>query len=164
MKKINLSIKFGNKTFYTLIAIISLLIIAGVVYAYHSGSQPSVFGHSAEEIEVEVGGTTMTLQEAVDSGILGSGGGFGSWEEKSVDTVYQAATNGFVCAEGTKTRDYFYVEGLTGTTSTNLIRRVVAGDGKYVQPNGICMPVAKEEYWKVYVKNGNANVYWRDLN
>ena len=68
-----IQIKFSNKTAYTLIAIAVLLIGLGVVFAYRSGSQPSVLGHSAEELEVNISGTIMTLQQAINQGNLSGG-------------------------------------------------------------------------------------------
>ena len=50
MKKLNLSVKLGNKTFYTLISILSLFAIAALVFATNSGN-PSVMGHTPNEIE-----------------------------------------------------------------------------------------------------------------
>ena len=64
---LQININLSNKVFYSLIAIASLLIISGVAYAYHSGASPSVFGHSGEEIEVTLGGTTTTLNNALSS-------------------------------------------------------------------------------------------------
>jgi len=54
MKKINLSLTLGNKTFYTLIGIVSLFLIAGVVYAYNLAGtgNPAVMGHTIDEIAV----------------------------------------------------------------------------------------------------------------
>lgn len=63
VKKIKLNINFGNKTFYTIIAIALVLIVAGIVYAYDisysgavSGSKASVMGHTADEIDGGSGG------------------------------------------------------------------------------------------------------------
>jgi len=75
---VSINLNFSNKTFYTLIAIISILIISGIAYAYKTNQQPSVFGHSAEELEVNVSGTITTLQQAINSGSLGGGSGGGS--------------------------------------------------------------------------------------
>jgi hypothetical protein len=87
-------IEISNKAAYTIIAVVILLIAAGIVYAYHSGSQPSVFGHSAEELEVNVGGQVMTLQQAIDDGSLG--GGF-------LDVSYHDTTSSsFTCPGGKK--------------------------------------------------------------
>jgi len=49
VKNFNLKIAFGNKTFYTLIVIMILLITAGVVIAWQSGN-PAVMGHSLGEL------------------------------------------------------------------------------------------------------------------
>ena len=77
-----IQIKFSNKTAYTLIAIAVLLIGLGVVFAYRSGSQPSVLGHSAEELEVNISGTIMTLQDAITQGKIGGAGAGGAGDYK----------------------------------------------------------------------------------
>lgn len=54
--KINLS----NKTFYTIISVIAILMLSVGVYAYGT-STPSAMGHSPGEIEVTVDGTATNL-------------------------------------------------------------------------------------------------------
>ena len=54
-----ITINLSNKVFYTLIALIFLIVAGGIVFAYNSNpADPAVFGHSAEEIEglEDVGG------------------------------------------------------------------------------------------------------------
>jgi len=51
MKGKKIEVNVSNKLFYTIIAILAVLIIATGVYAYHSGGPPSVIGHSMEELE-----------------------------------------------------------------------------------------------------------------
>ena len=64
---------------------IIVLLGIGFGYAYNSGASPDVMGHSAEELEVEVniGGSMVSLQDAIDNGDLGGGGeGFGGFYTK----------------------------------------------------------------------------------
>ena len=60
-------------------AIIALLVVFGVVlgaYAYNSNpANPSLFGHSANEVEVNIGGTNYGLQDAITGGRIGGIGG-----------------------------------------------------------------------------------------
>lgn len=58
--KINIS----NKVAYTIIAVIAILILGIVVYAYGT-SNPSAFGHSGDEINVTVSGQSKTLNQAL---------------------------------------------------------------------------------------------------
>jgi hypothetical protein len=62
-------------------AILSVLIILGAIgigVAFGTNS-PSDFGHSAGEIEIDIGGNSYTLQEAVTQGLLSSGNGDCRW-------------------------------------------------------------------------------------
>ncbi len=90
--------------------------------------------------------------------------GFGAWESKSNNTVYQAATDGFVCATAladTRTD----VIGLTDGSNPPTTRRAVDGDipnneGDKRRPRSITFPVRKNDYWKV---TGADAVYWIPL-
>ncbi len=63
---VQVSINFSNKAFYTLITVVSLLVISGVVIAYNSNLQPSVFGHTVNEIEfIKADGTTQSLSDYI---------------------------------------------------------------------------------------------------
>src|SRR3989344_5766094 len=66
-----IAINISKKYFFLILA--GILILAGViaVYAYNSGRSPSVFGHSAEELEVNISGSPMTLQYAIDNNLIG---------------------------------------------------------------------------------------------
>ncbi len=70
-KQVKIEINITNKAFYTIVTLGILLLIGGIVFAYHSRASPSIMGHSAEEIEVNVGGQLMSLQEAIDDGVIG---------------------------------------------------------------------------------------------
>ena len=64
-------IEVTKKRFFGIVGFI--LLIAGIlsVIAYNSSpANPAVFGHSANELEVNINGTVMTLQQAISSGAL----------------------------------------------------------------------------------------------
>src|SRR3989338_10224018 len=92
-----MKIKIDIKKKYAFIiagAIIVLAIVLGAV-AYGTNN-PSVFGHSAGEVEIDIGGDTYTLQEAITQNLIGGGGGgmsFGDRVTKNVDQVYQAESD-----------------------------------------------------------------------
>jgi hypothetical protein len=49
VKKIQINL--GNKTFYTLIIFLAVLIIGGIVYAYNSSpANPAIMGHTSNEV------------------------------------------------------------------------------------------------------------------
>ena len=47
-----ITINLSNKLVYTLIVILSILIVSLVAYAYNSGGPPSYVGHTADELEI----------------------------------------------------------------------------------------------------------------
>ena len=81
------------------------------------------------------------------------GGGFGAWETKSNNTVYHAATDGFVLAYTTTARST--VVGFTDSSNLPATRRI-AHAHETLGSHGITMPVRKNDYWKV---TGAAIVY-----
>ena len=82
----------------------------------------------------------------------------GGWEAKLSDTVYQAATDGFVLAY--TIADGGAVEGRTdGSNPPTTIRtgnHCISG----VQPVGFNMPVRKNDFWKVINANTVRWVPW----
>ncbi|MHC4345346.1 MAG: hypothetical protein ACYSUP_11750 [Planctomycetota bacterium] len=78
---------------------------------------------------------------------------FGAWAAKSVDVVYQADTDGFVCATIDAT-DKAYLQGYTdGSNPPTTLRMRGHNTYSYSSPNslenGMMMPVRKGDYWKV---------------
>ena len=47
---VSINLNFSNKTFYTLITILTLVAVAGIAFAYNSGN-PEVMGHTVDEID-----------------------------------------------------------------------------------------------------------------
>ncbi len=184
VKNIQFNISFSNRALYTLIAAV-IIIIAGIgVYAYNSAyNNPAVFGHSANEIEEADPTVPDSVKDGVDwseiTGIPagfadgiddagGSGGGslgFGEWERKSADTVYQAATDGFVLSY-TPSCPYcaYDIYGYTDSNNppTTLRARHKTSAVYAEDPSQfIMMPVREGDYWKV---TGSPEVvYWIPL-
>lgn len=80
---------------------------------------------------------------------------FGAWASKSNNTVYEALSDGFVCATTTNgaTQLYGYTDSSNPPTTCRLMNY---GNGG-APPVSIDMPVRKGDYWKVV---GAATVYW----
>ncbi len=64
MKK--LVINFSDRTFYTLIVLVTIVLVGGVI-AYNSGD-PTINGHSADEISGTLGTLTCTMVSSLYSG------------------------------------------------------------------------------------------------
>lgn len=68
--KIEVNLK--KKYFFSLLTVLIVLSGALIVYAYNSSpADASKFGHSANELEVNIGGTNYTLQQAISQGLIG---------------------------------------------------------------------------------------------
>ncbi len=90
---------------------------------------------------------------------------FGSPSSKSVNTVYQASVDGFVLvgyrqiATGT-TNIYTFTDGSNPPT-TKLGEITVLSTGPSGSGATICMPVKKNNYWKVTTDNADPDfIYW----
>ena len=80
----------------------------------------------------------------------------GAWETKANDTVYQAATDGFVLCRGdTDVAVAGYTDGSNPPT-TERIRQASSQNSI----NSFTMPVRKNDYWKV---TGGSVIYWIPL-
>lgn len=107
-------------------------------------------------------GTTQTTAAS-----SGAGNVLGVWETKSANTVYQAATDGFVLARVVIGQGpYGSVEVVTDATNPPATVRVhehgiedQRGEG---QAFSVTSPVRKNDYWKVN-SSGSATVYWIPL-
>ena len=89
------TINIQKKDLWLLSAIMLFVVSIGFVIAYNSVPPvPATMGHSADELDVDIGGVTKSLQVAINAGDLG--GNFGAWQTMVLNTNYQAATDGFV--------------------------------------------------------------------
>ena len=77
---------------------------------------------------------------------------FGSWTSKNNNIVYQAVSDGFVCAYGAAPST---VRGYTDSSNPPGTQRLLSASGTSAQ--SITMPVKKNDYWKV---TGASTVYW----
>jgi len=79
---VDINVKLDSKIYYLLVLVLVVIIVNGVVYAFNSdfiGGQPSIMGHSSDEVMVKnSSGDSVSLQKAIDEGMIGSGGSGGS--------------------------------------------------------------------------------------
>ena len=121
--KIEVNIK---KKYFLIFLVTILLVVAGIAaYAYTSNfpttqnGNATTMGHSADEINVDVGGNVMSLQNAINIGLIG--GASASAQDNFIIFGYASASNGQTSANGGYT---FSVPA--GITNFNL---VVVGSG-----------------------------------
>ena len=69
---VKLVVNISNKALYTIIALFVFGVVGLFVYAYSNVPNP---GHGADQVVVNIGGQEMTLQQAIDEGVLDGGGG-----------------------------------------------------------------------------------------
>ena len=84
-----MNLKFSKKLIYSFIVMAVLVISIVGVYAYNT-SNPSVFGHSAGEVEVTINNVTTTLQQAIDNRTIGGAG----WEQSGTIVYYNGGNVG----------------------------------------------------------------------
>ena len=147
MKKVK--IEFGWRLWSLIVCALILIGVAGFSYATNSGN-PAIMGHTADEIAGGAGNS--------------AGSNFGARENKSINTVYQANTDGFVIVDfacnqdSCNTRITAYV-GSTNSPNTRIARSYVSNGG---WGDTMTFPVLKGEYWKVSTDNG-ANIAYNSF-
>ena len=65
---VTFNINIGRKEAVFFVAFFAVTLGIGGSIAYNSEGPPSVMGHSAEELEINISGTLMNLQQAIDQG------------------------------------------------------------------------------------------------
>jgi hypothetical protein len=102
----------------------------------------------------------------------GGGGGlaFGNWQNTDIgqiggtdvtltkNTVYHAATDGFVVAHHDPCCAYGSMRGFTDSVDASTLRFVDSGDETATY--GIMMPVKEGDYWKVTFSPAIPTIYW----
>jgi len=96
----------------------------------------------------------------------------GAWVARNNDTVYQAATDGFVLAFTTDDSDNEWIRCWSDGDNPPTTLRHQSGSNTFESANGAgcCVPVKKDDYYKVrgadYGDNnlGTTTVYWIPLS
>ena len=161
---------FRKSSLLSIIVIVIVILITAVIAMAFTGppagtppsGDPSFWIRSGSDVYYNVSGGNVgigTTDPGATLEVKGTMKVFGAWESKSNNTVYQAETDGFVCA---------YNTGATGNTiygqtdSSNPPATVRAYDrvDTVWSRLGITMPVRKGDYWRV---GGASVVYWLPL-
>ena len=89
---------------------------------------------------------------------------FGAWESKSLNTVYQADTDGFAVVQGYQNVNVGQVALYTDSNNppTTQRGRIAFDQGSYTVSGTITCPVKKGDYWKV-TGAGTQVIYWIPL-
>lgn len=103
-----------------------------------------------------LGGFMSASDKAKLDGLTGGGGGnLGAWSLLSIETIYQAATDGIVCAWSNDLHLYGYTDSSASPTTLRIRHRLYhSGSGA-----GVTFPVRKNDYWKV--SKGGGGVTWQ---
>ena len=110
-----------------------------------------LFSDNPDELTVGYGGN-LKVNGNLNVGGKISGSIFGAWESKSLNTVYQAPSDGFVVAKiTTPFGGKGWISGLTDSSNPPATERAVATVDSTTAANSssFTMPVRKNDYWKV---------------
>lgn len=102
------------------------------------------------------GQIVLVVYDGTNFQLVGAVAGFGAWLSRSNNTVYQAATDGFVCA--INSAGGTTLEGYTDGSTPPTIKR---GQHTLSDAGSLCIPVRKNDYWKIV---GADTVYWISKN
>ena len=163
------TINIEKRDIWIISAIFIFIAGASFVVAYNSGATPSVMGHSGEELEINVSGKIMSLQQAVDLGMLGGNSDFGNWTNLDSEgkvliknSVYQATSDGFISQTG-HGGSTFATTIIAYVDSVNPPEKIIienSGGDRYFT-NGFVIPVPKDSYWSIYTGGASAlDINW----
>ena len=141
---VSLNINIGRKEAVFFGVVILVFVVAGLVIGY-GGTDPTIHGHSAGEIE-------------------GMGCSFGDMEVKNSDEIYQAETDGFVVTSSNVATSAVYV-GENSTDLNIIFREQPSSQGPQPSYGSMNIPVKKGLYWKAVVDTYSPSfVYWAPFN
>jgi hypothetical protein len=93
----------------------------------------------------------------------------GAWDAKAQDTIYQAATDGFVIVSAQwRTSNTCYIKSDDSTPPTTIRGQIlVSGDQSYISGATATVPIRKDDYWIVAITGGTPPygllIYWIPL-
>jgi len=88
----------------------------------------------------------------------------GSWLSRVQDTVYLAATDGFVTGYVNTVVEGSYIKGYTDSSNPPTTLRQWWAGGWYNSQGSVSFPVKSGHYWKVSTNKSNAVVFWIPLS
>ncbi|MCG3166674.1 MAG: hypothetical protein POELPBGB_02454 [Bacteroidia bacterium] len=98
-----------------------------------------------------------TTAPSANLDVVGTVEMFGAWTSRSANTVYQAATDGFIVAWAASA--YFKVITDGSSTPTTVRMEAEGATSNAARPNTMC-PVRKGDYWKVEGTSGGTPTVW----
>ncbi len=114
---VRFEVNVSDHTIYILIGVVIVFILFSAVSAYNSGLEPSIMGHSADEIMVNIGGEEKSLEEALD---------FDLGEDFFVVVSGQSFDIGYAAESATGAYASSELKGGTGTEVCDAIGRYCA--------------------------------------
>jgi uncharacterized protein YcfJ len=121
-----------------------------------TSAQAASYKNITDLIAAQTNTTTGHDHDGTDSKTI-SGNQFGAWATKTVNTVYQAATDGFAMAVNSRV-----IYGYTDSNAAPTTVRAWCENNTYA--GFIIMPVKKNDYWKIGNYQGTApTIYWIPL-
>jgi hypothetical protein len=131
--------------------------------AVGSGSADDNTGTFSSKLVVQGDGNVGIGQSAPSAtlDVVGTVEMFGAWTGRSANTVYQAATDGFIVSWAGSSYFRVKTDGSNPPTTTRMESEGAAANA--ARPNIMC-PVRKGDYWKVETGSGNdPTVWWMPL-
>jgi hypothetical protein len=89
-----------------------------------------------------------------------SASGFGAFASKSMSTVYQAATDGFIVGYNHNQRMFVFISSNVGLTPLTVPQWSSGPDSGSTGDDPVVFPVPKGQYWKVTTTGGSPWIYW----
>lgn len=133
------------------------------VIAAHPNDRAAEITAIETELGTDVAGSAVDLKTRLAVSINADGTSkiiFGSWDAASYskNTVYQAATDGIVCATVVYSGSGGIIHGLTDASNPPTTIRSIFEMAGGVNNNNIIFPVKKGQYWKVYESSGSFTI------
>lgn len=146
----------GSKGFHTLVSNLNI-----------NGQDEKTDIHDDDLVLIEDSEDSNNPKKVKKSNLIESKVSLGSWSSKSVDTVYEASTDGFVVAWGEKDGATPYIRVKTDGSNPPTTITAYQREGEYANDSrqSVTSPVKSGDYWKTESGNlKNISVYWIPLS